>query len=126
MRQKWIALGIFVLVIFLLTQDLFKVLKISTSGRVEFYLFLAITGYLVVNMIVPQEYKKWAQWIPTLCVIILLAIGMSSCVTSCKNNRKPQVEIVALTPHPSPSTKWIKVRYRGNTLYIPKEIVKKR
>lgn len=87
-RTKWILFGMLVYPVTVLVKGILCKLGFKIVGEVEFFLFLAVAGFLFVGIIVKVENKKWAKLIPTLCLLMLLSIWMGSCYQSCHKKGK--------------------------------------
>lgn len=73
---------------FYLIRKLLIVLGLDIVGEVATYLFLGVVGFILVNILVPKEYRAWASLLPTLCVLILLVTGIVGWYRSYTENKQ--------------------------------------
>ena len=73
---------------FYLTRKLFIVSGLAIVGEVATYLLLAVVGLIGINILVPKEYRAWANLLPILCALIFSVMGIKDWHQSYKDNKE--------------------------------------
>lgn len=77
---------------FYLVRKLLIVLGLAIVGEVVTYLFLGVVGLILVNILVPKEYRVWANLLPILCTLIFLVMGIGDWYQSYKEKKEAERE----------------------------------
>jgi len=77
---------------FYLVRKLLIVSGLAIVGEVATYLFLGVVGLILVNILVPKEYRTWANLLPILCTLIFLVMGIGDWYQSYKENKEAERE----------------------------------
>lgn len=91
-KEKWVATGVFSFILFFLIRDGFLAacgLDIVGNLRANFFLACTVFGFVALGVkLIPEKYMRIGSLIPSICLLTLLAIGFSSCITSCNERRE--------------------------------------
>lgn len=77
---------------FYLVRKLLIVSGLAIVGEVATYLFFGVVGLILVNILVPKEYRAWANLLPILCTLIFLVMGIGDWYQSYKDNKEAERE----------------------------------
>ena len=73
---------------FYLVRKLLIVSGLAIVGEVATYLFLGVVGFILVNILIPKEYRAWANLLPILCALIFLVMGIKAGIESHNDKNK--------------------------------------
>jgi len=73
---------------FYLIRKLLIVLGLAIVGEVATYLFLGVVGLILVNILVPKEYRAWANLLPILCALIFSVMSIKAGIESHDDENK--------------------------------------